>query len=79
MFAGIESMVQLSTEMKHELGDIFKVWDRHKTMIGATMKKYSKFMLVYSDYFKNLNQTQNTLNNLVKSNPKAKEIEEKLS
>ena len=61
------------------MDELFKGWDRHKTMLGATMKKYSKFLLVYSDYFKNLNHTQNVLKNLVKSNPKAKEIETNLS
>ena len=43
------------------------------------MKKYSKFLLVYSDYFKNLNHTQNVLKNLVRTNPKAKAIEQSLS
>ena len=79
MFANIESMIQLSTQMQHELGKIFQGWDRHTTLIGAVMKKYSKFLLVYSDYFKNLNQTQNVLKNLVLSNPKAQEIQKALS
>ena len=74
MFASIQSMIQLSKQMKVELEGIFQKWDRHSTMIGSTMKKYSKFLLVYSDYFKNLNHTQNVLKNLVKSNVKAKEV-----
>ena len=43
-------------------------------MLGGIMKKYSKFLLVYSDYFKGLNHTQNVLKNLVRTNPKAKAI-----
>lgn len=72
MFGSIESMIQLSTQMISELEDIYQNWDRHSTLLGAIMKKYSKFLLVYSDYFKNLTTTQNTLRNLVKTNPKAK-------
>ena len=79
MFASIESMIQLSAEMSKELEILLKGWNRHTTMIGAIMKKYSKFMLVYSDYFKNLSHTQNVIKNLLKVNPKAQLIEAKLS
>lgn len=33
------------------------------------MKKYAKFMLFYSDYFKNLHSTQLLLQSLLKQNP----------
>ena len=53
---------------------MFGKWNRHETLLGGIMKKYSKFLLVYSEYFKNLNNTQNILNNLLKVKPRAKEI-----
>jgi len=58
MLANVEAMIQLSAQLKEELEAKFNKWDRRTTEIGKTMTKFSKFMLVYSDYFKNLASTQ---------------------
>lgn len=74
MFANIEAMIQLSAQLKEELEAKFNKWDRRKTEIGKTMTKFSKFMLVYSDYFKNLASTQAKINTILSRSLKAREI-----
>lgn len=55
MFPNLESMIGLSMQLREELNAKFEGWDRRKTLIGQTMIRFSKFLLVYSDYFKNFN------------------------
>lgn len=55
MFPNVESMIGLSIQLREELNAKFEGWDRRKTLIGQTMIRFSKFLLVYSDYFKNFN------------------------
>lgn len=43
------------------------------------MAKYSKFLLVYSNYFKNLNETQRKMKELSQINPEIRELEKSLS
>ena len=65
MFPNIEGMIQLSSQIYTDLSQIFSSWNRHITMIGQTMIRYSRFMLVYSDFFKNYNNTERKLKLLV--------------
>ena len=43
--------------MYSELSDIFSNWERRTTLLGKIMTKYSRFMLVYTDFFKNYQST----------------------
>ncbi len=79
MFPNVESMIGLSVQLREELQAKFDGWDRRKTMIGQTMIRFSKFLLVYSDYFKNFNETQRRLKQLLAEDGGARIIEKKLS
>jgi len=68
MFANIDSMIQLSKQLSEEFNVKFAGWDCRKTMIGQTMIRFSKFLLVYSDFFKNCNETQRKLKQMLKEN-----------
>jgi len=48
-------MIQLSNEVLKEVGEKYRTWDNRTTLIGDMMNKFSQFMLVYTDYFKQLN------------------------
>lgn len=67
-------MIGLSAELRKELDQKLASWNRHTTLIGHTMKKYAKFLLVYSDYFKNLSSTQLRLKDLLSTRESVKEI-----
>lgn len=43
------------------------------------MAIFAKFLLVYSDYFKNLNETQRIMKELSIINPEVRELEKNLS
>jgi hypothetical protein len=79
MFPNVESMIGLSVQLREELNAKFEAWDRRKTMIAQTMIRFSKFLLVYSDYFKNFNETQRRLKVLLAENGGARLIEKRLS
>ena len=51
-------MIELSSEVSKEVSLKFQQWNPRKTTIGELMNKFAQFMLVYSDYFKNLTETQ---------------------
>lgn len=65
MFSGIDSMISLSAQLREELAVKFETWDRRKTMLGQTMTKFSKFLLVYNEFFKNFNETQKRLKQIL--------------
>ena len=65
MFSGIDSMISLSGQLREELAVKFDTWDRRKTMLGQTMIKFSKFLLVYNEFFKNFNETQKRLKQIL--------------
>lgn len=75
MFANIDSMIQLSAQLSQEFSVKLAGWDRKTTMIGQTMIRFSKFLLVYSDFFKNFNQTQAKLKELLIENQYVKKIQ----
>lgn len=50
-------------------------WNRRETLIAPNMIKYSQFMLVYSDFFKNYQTTEKKLKLLVDNNEIAQKIE----
>lgn len=79
MFPNVESMIGLSVQLREELNAKFQGWDRRKTLIGQTMIRFSKFLLVYSDYFKNFNESQRKLKQILAENGGARLIEKKLS
>lgn len=79
MFPNVESMIGLSVQLREDLNAKFQSWDRRKTLIGQTMIRFSKFLLVYSDYFKNFNESQKKLKQILAENGGARLIEKKLS
>jgi hypothetical protein len=79
MFPNVQSMIQLSEQLSLDLKKTFEAWDRRKTVIGQTMIRFSKFLLVYSDYFKNFNESQKKLKQILSENGGARLIEKKLS
>ena len=52
-------------------------WNRKSTLIGPTMIRYSKFMLVYSDFFKNKKKTEERLK-LLLENQEVQQIEKRI-
>ena len=72
MFANLESMIGLSTQLQEEIKEKFEKWDPRTTELGMTMIRFSKFLLVYADYFKNLNDSQKKLKDILKRHDKAK-------
>ena len=48
-------------------------------MIGTSMIKYSRFLILYSDFFKNLNETMVKLKTIRTKSEKARVIEKHLS
>ena len=64
-------MIQLSRQLYSDLSGIFGKWERRTSLIGQVMIRYSRFMLVYSDFFKNYQNTQRKLKLLVQNNEEA--------
>lgn len=79
MFPGVEAMIGLSLQLGEELGAKLQTWDRRTTTIGQSMIRFSKFLLVYSEFFKNFNESQRRLKELTTNNEKARDIEKALS
>ena len=61
MFPNIDGMIDLSDQIYQEFSIILKKWERKTTLIGTAMLKFSPFLMIYSDFFKNLNETQTKL------------------
>ena len=72
MFPNVQSMISLSEQLQEELKSKEKNWDSRTTMIGQTMIRFCKFLLVYSDYFKNFNDTQLKIKDILANNAKAR-------
>jgi hypothetical protein len=47
-------------------------WNSRTTKVGEYMAVYAQFLLVYSDYFKNLNETQRRMKELSQMNPEVR-------
>ena len=54
--------------------DRLAITPRKATLIGETMSKFSIAFIIYADFFKNLNESQQKLKKLVSTNEKAKSI-----
>ena len=65
MFPNIQGMIHLSHQLYADLTNIFSIWERKTTLIGQTMLRYARFMLVYSDFFKNYQNTERKIKMLV--------------
>lgn len=79
MFSNIEAMIGLSVQLKEELTVKLETWDRKTTVIGQNMTRFSKFLLVYADFFKNFNETQHKLKLLLQTKESVREIEKQLT
>jgi lipoate-protein ligase A len=79
MFSNIEAMIGLSVQLKEELTVKLETWDRKTTVIGQNMTRFSKFLLVYADFFKNFNETQHKLKLLLQTKESVREIERQLT
>lgn len=79
MFPNIEGMIDLSGQIHDELKAILQNWNRSTTILGTPMIKFSRFLMIYSDFFKNLVDTQSKLRDILAKNEKARQIEKNLS
>jgi hypothetical protein len=79
MFPNIDGMIDLSAQIYQEFKELLNHWQRRTTIIGLPMIKYSRFLILYSDFFKNLTETQNKLKALLAKHDKARRIEKALS
>lgn len=79
MFANLDGMINLSNQMYTEFKSILEGWNRRKTMIGHSMAKYSRFLIIYNEYLVNLAQTQSKIKRLLEEKPQAKLIQKELS
>lgn len=79
MFPNLEGMIILSDQIYGELVEVLKRWNRKDTLLGTVMIKFSQFLMIYSDFFKNLIKTQQLLKDLLSRSEKAKAIEKQLS
>lgn len=68
MFPNIEGMIDLSGQIHDELKAILQGWNRSTTILGTPMIKYSRFLMIYSDFFKNLVETQTKLRDILAKN-----------
>ncbi len=50
------------------MGQILANWNRNTTLIATSMIQYSKFMLIYADFFKNYNASVKKINLLLNTN-----------
>ena len=67
-------MIALSQQIHLALAEKLKSWNRKATLIGETMSKFSIAFIIYADFFKNLNESQQKLKKLVSTNEKARSI-----
>ena len=74
MFPNLDGMISLSEQIHAELREILLTWDRNKSILSTPMIKYSRFLMIYSDYFKNLLDTQKKLKSLLSKNEEARQI-----
>lgn len=65
MFPNVNGMIILSKQIYEDMNALLMDWNRRTTLIAPTMIRYSKFMLVYSDFFKNYQHTEKKLKNLL--------------
>ena len=79
MFPNLDGMIELSGQIYDEMKVILDHWERNSTMIGPTMIKFSKFLMIYIDFFKNLPNTQQKLRTILMKSDKAKTIQRHLS
>ena len=54
MFPNIEGMIDLSQQIHLALKEKLTTWNSKATLIADTMCKFSRFFIIYSDFFKNL-------------------------
>ena len=69
MFANLDGMINLSNQMYTEFKCILEGWNRRKTLIGHSMAKYSRFLIIYNEYLVNLAQTQSKIKRLLEEKP----------
>lgn len=65
MFPNIDGMINLSEQIFSELKSVLQNWNRNTTMIGNIMLKYSRFLMIYADYFKNMESTLQKLKRIL--------------
>lgn len=79
MFPNVLGMIHLSRQIHADMEALLMGWDRRLTLVGPTMIRYSKFMLVYSDFFKNYQATEKKLKLLRENHPEVQLIEKALA
>lgn len=74
MFPNIDGMIDLSQQIHIALKEVLAGWNRKTTLIGDTMCKFSRFFIIYSDFFKNLYETQQKLKKILSTSEQARSI-----
>jgi hypothetical protein len=74
MFPNLDGMIELSKELHRDLKVVFSHWNRKTTQIGSIMCRFASFFKIYSDFFKNFNDTQQKLKKILSTSEQAKLI-----
>lgn len=65
MFPNIEGMIQLSSQLLVDTEQLKATWNVHSTLLGPTMIRYSKFLQIYSEFFKCYSNTRDRLQSML--------------
>jgi hypothetical protein len=65
MFPNIQGMINLSEQLFQDVDKLKTTWNASATLIGPTMVRYSKFLQIYSEFFKSYTNTLTKLKNML--------------
>lgn len=57
LFPNIKGMIDLSSQLLSDVTKLRDEWSPHTTLIGQTMIRYSKFLQIYSEFFRSYQRT----------------------
>lgn len=58
-------MIQLSSQLLVDAEQLKETWNVHSTLLGPTMIRYSKFLQIYSEFFKCYSNTRDRLQSML--------------
>jgi hypothetical protein len=65
LFPNIQGMINLSSQLLTDVTALKDAWNSHTTLIGQTMIRYSKFLQIYSEFFRSYRRTLARLEELL--------------
>jgi hypothetical protein len=65
LFPNIQGMINLSSQLLTDVTALRDNWSPHNTLIGQTMIRYSKFLQIYSEFFRSYRRTLERLEGLL--------------